>query len=119
MTLGPRECRLPLNEMSALNDTPWMTYWRQSRQNRLGLTDKDIQDEIRWQEDALSMDATEGCVLSNRVHSTVGRTSNLNVVHTLSARQFRNTSVHTGVNVMVLDAAIDAEKRDKRQNWTK
>ena len=34
LTLGPRECRLPLNEMSELNKTPWMNYWRQSRQNR-------------------------------------------------------------------------------------
>ena len=91
-----------------------MTYWRQSRQNRLGLTDKDIEDENGWQEDALKMDATEGCVLSNRVHSTAGRTSNLNIVHTLSARQFRNSSAYTGVNVTVLDAAINAEKRDKQ-----
>jgi hypothetical protein len=114
LTLGPRECRLPLNEWSALNNTPWMLYWTQSRENHLGLTDKDIQDEVKWQEHALSMDATEGRVLPHRVHSTVGRTSNLNVVHTLSARQFRNTPAYAGVNVMVLDAAIDAEKRDRQ-----
>ena len=91
-----------------------MNYWRLSSENRLGLTDKDIRNEIRWQENALQMNAEEGCFLSNRVHSTAGRTANMIIVHTLSVRQFKNTSVHPGVNVTVLDAAINAEKRDKQ-----
>ncbi len=78
------------------------------------LTDRDIQDEKKWQRYALSMDATEGCLVPARVHSIVGRTENLNVVHILSARQFRNTSVHPGASVMVLEAAINAEKRNRQ-----
>ena len=71
--------------MPALNEVPWMHYWRQSAQNPSGLSDTDIEDEIRWQRDALKMDAEEGCVLPSRVHSSQGRTVNLNIIHTLKA----------------------------------
>ncbi len=114
LTLGPRECRPPLRDMMELNKTPWMNYWKLSPANRLGLTDKDIQDEIRWQENALQMNAEEGCYLSNRVHSTAGRTANMLTIHALSARQFSNSSVRAGMNVTVLDAAINAERRDRQ-----
>ncbi len=114
LTLGPRECRLPLDELPALNEVPWMNYWRQSAQNPSGLTDRDIKDEEHWQREALKMNAEEGCVVPSRVHSTQGRTANLNIIHVLSKRQFRNTPVHAGANVTVLEAAINAEKRDRQ-----
>ncbi len=114
LTLGPREGRLPLDSMPALNEVPWMHYWKQSAQNPSGLSDTDIEDEIRWQRDALKMDAEEGCVLPSRVRSSQGRTANLNIIHTLSKRQFRNTPIHAGANVMVLEAVMGAEKRDRR-----
>jgi hypothetical protein len=60
------------------------------------------------------MDAEEGCYLQNRVFSTVGRTADMLTIHTLSARQFTNSSVRAGMSVAILDAAINAERRDRQ-----
>ena len=60
------------------------------------------------------MDAEEGCYLSNRIYSTAGRTADMLTIHTLSARQFKNSSVRAGMSVAILDAAINAERRDRQ-----
>jgi hypothetical protein len=114
LTLGPREGRLTLDSMPALNEVPWMQYWRQSSQNPSGLSDKDIEDETRWQQAALEIDAEEGCVVPSRVHSSQGRTVNMDYIHTLSKRQFRNTPIHAGAKAMMLEAVMDAERRDRQ-----
>ncbi len=77
--------------MPALNEVPWMEYWKASPQNPSGLSAKDIEDEIRWQKAALEIDAAEGNVVPSRVRSSQGRTVNMDYIHTLSKRQFRNT----------------------------